>query len=110
MSSDASATEPLPVSPVDRQAEPGHLKGLPTGDPAAGMRLADLDIGEEARVGEYPDENDYCQRLIRMGLIPGTIIRLERRAPLGDPVEIRFRGYALVLRPTEADCLRLEQP
>jgi ferrous iron transport protein A len=48
------------------------------------------------------------ERLIRLGLIPGTTIRLERRAPLGDPVEIRFRGYSLVLRPAEAACLRLE--
>jgi len=73
------------------------------------LRLTDLQIGDEARVGEYPAASEYCDRLIRMGLIPGTIIRLERRAPLGDPVEIRFRGYALVLRPAEADCLRLER-
>ena len=74
------------------------------------LKLADLEIGEEARVGEYPEMTEYCERLIRMGLIPGTTIRLERAAPLGDPVEIRFRGYALVLRPSEADCLRLERP
>jgi ferrous iron transport protein A len=76
---------------------------------AADIRLADLDIGDEARVGEYAEKSEYCERLVRMGLIPGTTIRLERRAPLGDPVEIRFRGYALVLRPAEADCLRLER-
>lgn len=76
---------------------------------STGLHLADLKVGEEARVGEYLDNSDYSQRLIRMGLIPGTTIRLERRAPLGDPVEIRFRGYALVLRPDEASCLRLEQ-
>jgi ferrous iron transport protein A len=74
------------------------------------LKLSDLEIGEEARVGEYPEMTEYCERLIRMGLIPGTTIRLERAAPLGDPVEIRFRGYALVLRPSEADCLRLERP
>lgn len=98
MSSDAS-------QPDNHSAPPGGAQPAPTG-----LRLADLQIGEEARVGEYRDSSDYCQRLIRMGLIPGTTIRLERRAPLGDPVEIRFRGYALVLRPAEADCLHLEQP
>jgi ferrous iron transport protein A len=77
--------------------------------PAADIRLADLRVGDEARVGEYAEMSEYCERLIRMGLIPGTTIRLERRAPLGDPVEIRFRGYALVLRPAEAGCLRLER-
>ncbi len=80
----------------------------PDSTPAT-FKLADLAIGEEARVGEYPEMNEYCERLIRMGLIPGTTIRLERLAPLGDPVEIRFRGYALVLRPSEAACLHLER-
>ena len=74
------------------------------------LKLSDLKVGEEARVGEYSDVTEYCERLIRMGLIPGTTIRLERLAPLGDPVEIRFRGYALVLRPSEAECLHLERP
>lgn len=73
------------------------------------LRLTDLAIGEEARVGEYPEMTEYSERLIRMGLIPGTTITLERVAPLGDPVEIRFRGYALVLRPSEAHCLNLER-
>ena len=74
------------------------------------LKLSDLRVGEEARIVEYPEMTEYCERLIRMGLIPGTTIRLERVAPLGDPVEIRFRGYALVLRPSEADCLQLERP
>ena len=75
-----------------------------------GRRLAELRIGEEARVVGYRESTEYSERLIRLGLIPGTRIRLERRAPLGDPVEIRFRGYALVLRPDEADCLELGAP
>ena len=74
------------------------------------LRLSDLAVGEQARVSEYGEMTEYCERLIRMGLIPGTTITLERVAPLGDPVEIRFRGYALVLRPSEADCLNLERP
>jgi ferrous iron transport protein A len=70
--------------------------------------IADLTVGEEARVAGYQNGADYSERLIQLGLIPGTLIRLERFAPLGDPVEIRFRGYSLVLRPSEARCLRLE--
>lgn len=72
--------------------------------------LNDLEPGDEARVTGYLETSDYSERLTRLGLIPGTRIRLERRAPLGDPVEIRFRGYALVLRPAEAVCLQLETP
>ena len=73
-------------------------------------KLADLAVGEEAVVSGYREASDYAERLLRLGLIPGTRLRLERRAPLGDPVEIRFRGYALVLRPAEAACLQLETP
>lgn len=75
--------------------------------PGVTRRLTDLAIGEEARVAGFRQESSYSERLVRMGLIPGTTLRLIRRAPLGDPVEIRFRGYALVLRPAEADCLEL---
>ena len=78
--------------------------------PANGRRIADLNIGEQARVVGYEDHSDYAERLIRLGLIPGTTFRLERRAPLGDPVEIRFRGYSLVLRPAEAACVQLDSP
>ena len=70
-------------------------------------RLRDLAVGEQVRVAGFRDQNPYSDRLIRLGLIPGTLVRLVRRAPLGDPVEIRFRGYALVLRPAEADCLEI---
>ena len=74
------------------------------------FRLAELEVGDEAQVTGYAEAGEYSERLIRLGLIPGTRIRLERRAPLGDPVEIRFRGYALVLRPDEAACLELGAP
>lgn len=70
--------------------------------------IADLEVGESAKVSEYSDRSPYAERLLRLGLIPGTLLTLQRRAPLGDPVEIRFRGYSLVLRPAEASCLLLE--
>ena len=70
--------------------------------------IQDLRVGESARVHSYDNGGDYGERLLRLGLIPGTRLTLIRRAPLGDPVEIRFRGYSLVLRPSEASSLRLE--
>ncbi len=86
--------------------DPDMLEPSPSGRPT---HLAELAVGQHARVVGYRDPDGYCERLMRLGLIPGTLIRLERRAPLNDPVEIRFRGYALVLRPAEADCLILEK-
>ena len=74
------------------------------------VSLQDLQVGDTARVSGFRDESDYAQRLMRLGLIPGTRIEVKRVAPLGDPIEIRFRGFSLVLRPAEAQSLILNAP
>lgn len=70
--------------------------------------LSELEVGDTARVQGYQADNDYVARLVRLGLIPGTELTIKRRAPLGDPIQISFRGYSLVLRPAEATDLLLE--
>lgn len=47
-------------------------------------------------------------RLLEMGLLPGTEVRVVRRAPMGDPIEIRLRGYSLSIRGTEATAIDVE--
>ena len=42
------------------------------------------------------------RRLIEMGITPGTVIFVRKRAPMGDPIEIMLRGYALTLRQEDA--------
>ena len=74
------------------------------------LSLSDLEPGDEARVTRYTGRSNYSRNLLRLGLIPGTCFEVRRRAPLGDPIEIRFRGFSLTLRPEEADCLLLEKP
>lgn len=77
---------------------------------AAGLLLLDdLQPGERARVAAYAGESAYSRGLAQLGLIPGTRFEVRRRAPLGDPVEIVFRGFSLALRPGEAKCLLLEK-
>ena len=73
------------------------------------VTLSDLKPGDRARVAGYSGETTYGQSLLRLGLIPGTRFEVKRRAPLGNPVEIGFRGFSLTLRPEEADCLLLEK-
>lgn len=74
------------------------------------VRLADLLPGEQARVcGFYPGDPAYRQQLLAMGLTPGTAFTVVRRAPLGDPVQIRVHNYALSLRQREAELLKLER-
>ena len=72
--------------------------------------LSELKPGARARVSGFRVESSYCAQLMRLGLIPGTEITVVRIAPLGDPIEIRFRGFALVLRPSEAHELILAAP
>jgi len=74
------------------------------------MNLKDLQVGERGRItGLMPGEKYYRQKLLSMGLIPGTVIQLARIAPLGDPIEIEVRGYALSLRRDEAQVLQIEK-
>ena len=75
----------------------------------APLRLRDLHPGEQARVLGYAQASSYSRRLTHLGLTKGTPLLVKRRAPLGDPVEIRLRGYSLTLRAAEADCLLLEK-
>jgi ferrous iron transport protein A len=73
-------------------------------------RLAELKGGDEARVVGFDNPADpYARQLLSLGLIPGTRLRVERFAPLGDPIEIQFRGARLVLRPSEASGLELQK-
>ncbi len=74
------------------------------------LTLADLAVGECGRVAGFAEgDRTYRQRLLAMGLLPGTVFELARVAPLGDPVEIRVRGSALSLRKAEAAVLRVER-
>jgi ferrous iron transport protein A len=66
------------------------------------ISLSELQPNEEAVVLELPKEERIANRLREMGLLPGTTIVFVRRAPLGDPLEIRLRGYSLSLRQNEA--------
>ena len=71
--------------------------------PAAPQPLTDLAVGQNATVVEIQLPPDSRARLLEMGLLAGTPIQLVRFAPLGDPVEIRVRGYHLTLHRHEGE-------
>ena len=78
----------------------------------AGLRLSlgDLAVGERGRVIAYRrGDRSYREKLLAMGLTPGTEFAVVRLAPLGDPVEINVRGYAVSLRKNEAQLLQVER-
>ena len=68
----------------------------------ASVKLSDLSIGSTAIVREMPKQGSAFLRLREMGLLPGTTVQLIRTAPMGDPLEIKVRGYHLTLRKSEA--------
>lgn len=70
------------------------------------MKLRDLKIGESAVVlGYEATDAAYRGKLLAMGLTRGSVLKLIKVAPLGDPVKVEVRGYGLSLRKTEADAL-----
>jgi ferrous iron transport protein A len=70
--------------------------------------LADVPPGGRARVAAVEGSPAVVQRLQEMGLTAGTEVEVVRYAPLGDPLEIRLRGYLLSLRKHDARGVRLE--
>jgi len=71
------------------------------------MKLSELPVGDRAAVVEFPGQSQACVRLREMGVIPGTILKLVRMAPLGDPLEIQVLGYCLTLRRADADQIQV---
>ena len=72
--------------------------------------IATMQPGDQARIiGFEKGQRDYRQKLLSMGMVPGTEFSLTRVAPLGDPVEVSVRGFAMSLRKAEADMLKVER-
>jgi ferrous iron transport protein A len=65
--------------------------------------LTSLSVGGSGTVSEIKVDPSSRARLMEMGLLVGTPVELVRFAPLGDPVEIKVRGYHLSLRRHEAE-------
>jgi ferrous iron transport protein A len=70
--------------------------------------LSELDPGERGKVTALEGDADAVRRLMDLGLIRGTTLELVRRAPLGDPLEVRLRGFMLTLRRSEAEHITVE--
>ena len=64
--------------------------------------LNDLPIGQTATIDSVGGTGALRQHLLDMGLVTGTAVTMVKRAPLGDPIEVRVRSYELTLRQSEA--------
>lgn len=66
------------------------------------MSLCDLNLGEKAIIKEICGDKKLAKRLLALGCIEGTEIKLKRIAPLGDPIIINLRGFDLAIRKKDA--------
>lgn len=72
------------------------------GDHSTDTTLADLDPGQVGIVRAVLGEEEPRRRLLEMGFVSGTPLRVVRLAPFGDPMEVELHGYHLSLRKAEA--------
>ena len=72
------------------------------------MTLNELPVGKAAVITKVGGAGALRCRLLDMGLIPKTKVRVEKIAPLGDPLELRVRGYSLSLRKEDAGKIEVE--
>ena len=66
------------------------------------MTLDQLPIGQEAIITAVGGQGELRCRFLYMGIIPKTRVRMQKVAPMGDPMEIRLRGYELTIRREDA--------
>jgi len=69
--------------------------------------LADLRKGETTTVTKITGTSAIKQRLMDMGIVRGAEIRIERYAPLKDPIHINVKGYSLALRVAEGKMIEV---
>ncbi|HZK43117.1 MAG TPA: FeoA family protein [Syntrophomonadaceae bacterium] len=70
--------------------------------------LSDLEIGQNAKIVKVIGNGAVRRRMIDMGIVPGTVVKMERYAPLGDPFQIKLKGCHLSLRKEEAETVVIE--
>lgn len=73
------------------------------------MTIDDLQIGQCGTVTHVGGEGALRLRFLDMGLIPGTKICLQKVAPMGDPIQIRLRGYELTIRREDARMIGIQE-
>ena len=73
------------------------------------VQLNELEPGLKGRIVKIGRQGDARRRIAEMGITPGSLVEVERVAPLGDPIEVKVRGYHLSLRKDEAKKITVEK-
>lgn len=73
------------------------------------MTLRDLKIGQSGIILKNRTSGALKQRFMDMGITKGTLVKVVKIAPLGDPIEIEIRGYNLSIRKNDAKEIEIEE-
>ena len=88
----------MPLPPSDSAFNPASQNGRI-------ILLSRMTAGQKGEILKLLDEGEISQRLLEMGLTAGSAVEVVRFAPLGDPIDIKIRGYHLSLRRHEAEAI-----
>lgn len=73
------------------------------------MTLKNIGIGKSGRVTAVEGKGALRHHLLDMGITPNTIVSVRKVAPMGDPIEIKLRGYVLTIRLDDAENIKVEE-
>ncbi|NCU31705.1 MAG: hypothetical protein EOM23_01945 [Candidatus Moranbacteria bacterium] len=71
-------------------------------------RISDLKPGDKGKIKKIEGSSNLRRKLLDMGIIPGSPFEVIKLAPLGDPVDVKIKGYHLSLRKEEAATVLVE--
>lgn len=72
------------------------------------INIRNMLVNQEGTISRVKVGGELGRRIRDMGLVPGTAIKIQGRAPLYDPVALRVKGFTLTLRNSEADHIEVE--
>ena len=72
------------------------------------INIDSLEIGQSGTIVKVEGDSNLTKRLSALGCLPGTELALIRKAPLGDPLVINFRGFSLAIRKKDAASIFVE--
>jgi len=72
------------------------------------MTLNELPVGKTAIISKVGGEGALRCHFLDMGIIPKTKVKMEKTAPMGDPLELQIRGYELSIRKEDAQKIEVE--
>ena len=72
------------------------------------MTLGDAKVGTTVVVTKIEGDSAFKRRIMDMGITKGSELFIRKVAPLGDPVELRVRGYELTVRKADAQCVEVK--